>query len=60
MKILVEVSTHMNPRGMSEILANMSPDAAERLTVELANRARADPAAQGLDKLPKIDGKPSS
>ena len=60
MKILVEVSTHMNPRGMSEILANMSPDAAERLTVELANRARAQPASQTPDKLPKIDGKPSS
>ena len=60
MKILVEVSTHMNPRGMSEILANMSPDAAERLTVELANRARAEPASQAPDKLPKIEGKPSS
>ncbi len=60
MKILVEVSTHMNPRGMSEILANMSPDAAERLTVELANRARAEPASQVPDKLPKIDGRPSS
>ena len=60
MKILVEVSTHVNPRGMSEILANMSPDAAERLTVELANRARAEPASQAPDKLPKIDGKPSS
>ncbi len=60
MKILVEVSTHMNPRGMSEILANMSSDAAERLTVELANRARAEPASQAPDKLPKIDGKPSS
>jgi flagellar motility protein MotE (MotC chaperone) len=60
MKILVEVSTHMNPRGMSEILANMSPDAAERLTVELANRARAEPGSPASDKLPKIDGKPST
>ena len=60
MKILVEVSTHMNPRTMSEILANMAPEAAERLTVELANRARAEPAAQTPDKLPKIEGKPSS
>ena len=41
MKILVEVSTHISPRNMSEILAQMSPEAAERLTVELANRARA-------------------
>jgi len=60
MKILVEVSTHMTPRSMSEILAQMSPDAAERLTVELANRARAEPASQTPDKLPKIEGKPSS
>ncbi len=59
MKILVEVSTHMNPRSMSEILAKMSPDAAERLTVELANRARAEPAAQAPDKLPKIEGTPT-
>jgi len=58
MKILVEVSTHMNPRNMSEILAQMSPDAAERLTVELANRASADPKSQAPDKLPKIEGKP--
>ncbi len=60
MKILVDVSTHMNPRTMSEILAHMAPDAAERLTVELANRARVEPASQAPDKLPKIEGKPSS
>ena len=60
MKILVDVSSHMSPRNMSEILSNMSPEAAERLTVELANRARAEPVAQGADKLPKIEGKPSS
>jgi hypothetical protein len=29
------------------------------LTVELANRARAQSASQAPDKLPKIDGKPS-
>jgi hypothetical protein len=38
----------------------MSPDAAERLTVELANRARAEPGSPASDKLPKIDGKPST
>ena len=41
LKILVEVSTQMNPRKMSEVLAQMTPEAAERLTVELANRASA-------------------
>jgi flagellar motility protein MotE (MotC chaperone) len=59
MKILIDVSTHMNPRTMSDILANMSAEAAERLTVELANRARAEPAAQSPDKLPKIEGRPA-
>jgi len=59
MKVLIEVETHMNPRTMSEILAGMTPDTAEKLTVELANRARAQPASQTPDKLPKIEGKPA-
>lgn len=57
-KILVEVSTAMNPRTMSAILAQMSPEAAERLTVELASRAGAQ-ASQPPDQLPKIEGRPS-
>jgi flagellar motility protein MotE (MotC chaperone) len=59
MKILVDVSTQMNPRKMSEIMAQMQPDAAERLTVELANRASAQPKTQSPDQLPKIEGKPT-
>jgi flagellar motility protein MotE (MotC chaperone) len=59
MKILVDVTTQINPRRMSEILGQMSPDAAERLTVELANRANSQPKAQSPDQLPKIEGKPS-
>ena len=59
LKILVEVSTQMNPRKMSEILAQMSPDAAERLTVELANRSSPGPKPHGVNQLPKIEGKPS-
>jgi len=57
-KILVEVSTAMNPRTMSAILAQMSPEAAERLTVELAGRggAQTSPVA---DELPKIEGRPN-
>jgi len=67
-KILVEVAAGINPRRMSDIIARMSPDAAERLTVELAARsASKDPkdppdAKDSKDKpaeLPKIDGKPS-
>src|SRR6185437_16175644 len=60
MKILVEVSTQINPRKMSEIMAQMSSDAAERLTVELANRASAQPKTQSPDQLPKIEGKPTA
>ena len=56
-KILVEVATTMNNRKMAEILAQMTPDAAERLTVELASRAGAQPA-QAPDQLPKIEGRP--
>src|SRR4249920_1328602 len=59
MKILVDVSTQIKPQKMSEILAQMTPDNAERLTVELANRASAKPKTQGPDQLPKIEGKPS-
>jgi flagellar motility protein MotE (MotC chaperone) len=59
LNILVEVSTQINPRKMSEILAQMTPDIAQRLTVELANRASANPKAQSTDQLPKIEGKPN-
>jgi len=58
LKILVDVSTQINPRKMSEILAQMQPEAAERLTVELANRASAE-KAKSIDSLPKIEGKPN-
>lgn len=37
-KVLLEVVNLMNPRKVSEILALMQPEAAERLTVELARR----------------------
>jgi flagellar motility protein MotE (MotC chaperone) len=58
MKILIEVSTQMKPRAMSAILAEMTPATAERLTVELANRASALPKGQGPNQLPKIQGQP--
>jgi flagellar motility protein MotE (MotC chaperone) len=59
MKILVDVSTQINPRRMSDILGQMSSEAAERLTVELAHRASAQPKTANPDQLPKIEGKPS-
>jgi flagellar motility protein MotE (MotC chaperone) len=55
MKVLVEVSTQLKPRTMSEIMAAMSAEAAQRLTVELASRARAE-KSKPEDALPKIEG----
>lgn len=54
--ILVEVATAMNPRNMSAIMAQMTPAAAERLTVELANRASANDGSETAspNQLPKI------
>ena len=57
--ILVTVSSQINPRKMSEILGQMSPEAAERLTVELANRAKQTDKAKPPAELPKIVGKPN-
>jgi flagellar motility protein MotE (MotC chaperone) len=60
-KVLLEVASQINPRQMAEIMAQMTPAAAERLTVELAARS----GAIGTDKaaspasLPKIEGRPT-
>jgi flagellar motility protein MotE (MotC chaperone) len=58
LRILVEVVNLMNPRRMSDILAQMSPEAAEKLTIEIANRSGPDRPAQPAE-LPKIDGRPN-
>jgi len=58
MKILVEVTLQMKPAKMSEVLALMTPEAAEKLTVELASRS-AMAKAPTPDLLPKIQGKPN-
>jgi flagellar motility protein MotE (MotC chaperone) len=55
LKILVEVATQLNPRRMSDVLAQMSPEAAERLTVELAARPKDKSSTADL---PKIEGRP--
>jgi flagellar motility protein MotE (MotC chaperone) len=56
LRILVEVTTQINPRRMSDIMAQMSPEAAERLTVELATRGKDRPSAD----LPQIVGQPTN
>jgi flagellar motility protein MotE (MotC chaperone) len=48
----------INPRRMSDILAQMAPENAQRLTVELAARSAQD-SPQAAD-LPKIQGKPNA
>jgi flagellar motility protein MotE (MotC chaperone) len=60
MGVLIEIASAIAPRKMSDILGLMSPEAAERLTVEMARRANGggDLAASAAD-LPKIDGKPT-
>jgi flagellar motility protein MotE (MotC chaperone) len=56
--ILVQMSNLINPRKMSDILGLMSAEAAERLTVELANRAATGDKLGSAADLPKIQGKP--
>jgi flagellar motility protein MotE (MotC chaperone) len=56
--VLLQVASMMNPRAMSEILALMTPDRAQQLTVELASRAKMSPKDPGAN-LPKIEGRPT-
>jgi flagellar motility protein MotE (MotC chaperone) len=60
MRVLLDVASQINPRVMSAILAQMSPEAAERLTVELASRGGAADRPVDPNDLPKIDGRPSN
>jgi flagellar motility protein MotE (MotC chaperone) len=57
--VLVPVVQQMNPRKMSDVLAAMSPDRAEKLTVALAagpreRRVAADVSALPSNELPAI------
>jgi flagellar motility protein MotE (MotC chaperone) len=56
MSVLCEIASQIAPRKMSDILGLMAPEAAERLTVELARRAGPDRSAS-VNELPKIEGK---
>ena len=56
MPVLFEIASQIAPRKMAEILGLMSPEAAERLTVEMAHRAGTDKSGSMAD-LPKIEGK---
>jgi flagellar motility protein MotE (MotC chaperone) len=57
--VLLDVARAINPRSMSEILAQMTPAKAQRLTAELAARpAQKEPSSEA--DLPKIQGKPAT
>jgi len=57
--ILIKVASAINPRTMADIMAQMTPDVAQRLTVALANKAQAAPKTEAAAELPKIEGKPT-
>jgi flagellar motility protein MotE (MotC chaperone) len=57
-KVLLNVAKEINPRRMSDILAQMVPENAQRLTVELALRSAQREQSQAAD-LPKIQGTPT-
>ena len=57
MPTLIEIASQIAPRKMSDIMGLMQPDAAERLTVELARRATGMRAPDPATELPKIEGK---
>jgi flagellar motility protein MotE (MotC chaperone) len=55
--VLLQVTSKIEPRHMADIMAQMSPDTAQRLTVELASRAQeAKQGGGGTTDLPKIQG----
>jgi flagellar motility protein MotE (MotC chaperone) len=56
MSVLFEIASQIAPRKMSDILGLMAPEAAERLTIEMARRAGSDKSAAVVE-LPKIEGK---
>jgi len=56
LQVLLKIVRQMKPRKMADILGRMSPEAAERLTVAIANNADQPQTAetQAPDELPKI------
>jgi flagellar motility protein MotE (MotC chaperone) len=58
--VLMQVASKIDPRHMADILAQMSPDTAERLTVELASQAQQVKPGAGPADLPKIEGQPTT
>jgi flagellar motility protein MotE (MotC chaperone) len=60
MTVLIEVATRIKPQKMADILAQMSAEAAEKLTVEMARRSGGVGMASSNAALPKIEGRPAN
>jgi len=58
-RVLIEMASEIKPQIMSAIMAQMTPEAAERLTVELAAKSGAD-RTLNPSNLPKIEGRPTA
>ena len=58
--VLIEVASAINPRQMADIMAQMSPDVAQHLTVELTDKAQQVKTDGGPSDLPKIEGQPTA
>jgi flagellar motility protein MotE (MotC chaperone) len=60
--VLLEVAAQINPRTMADIVAQMSPMVAQRLTVELADKAQQQNKDGDMSaaNLPKIQGRPAT
>ena len=55
--LAAELGRQMNPKKLGDIVAKMSAEQAEKLTVELANRRGAETAQPAERELPKIQGR---
>jgi len=56
-ELLGDIARQMNPKKLADVVAKMSPDQAEKLTVELANRRNHEPGRAPEGQLPKIMGR---
>jgi flagellar motility protein MotE (MotC chaperone) len=56
MGVLLQVAGQINPRNMADVMAQMSPDAAQKLTIELASKAEHPKPGPSPNDLPKIEG----
>jgi flagellar motility protein MotE (MotC chaperone) len=57
MSVLIAVVAQINPRRMADIMAQMQPENAEHLTVELAGRGTNGAAPTPAPELPKIESR---